>query len=229
VRQLRLEPILGERNLVHLWGRAGTGKTLLAVALATEASRHGCVEWINTDGKRSFVLPLKASIKAAGGYSSKVNVTLTRGCTEALETIMALPSTVPPGTTMIVVDPITRVIDMGNVDDIMWGRELREDALPALAALASGGVKVIIVSEVRSTEIGVLPVLYDSMKRWRPRSLKAVRGPGRHSTLLLPASEGEEVLAVMKLDDEGLLQLDYPSAQFLQERDHSCLERQSCA
>jgi hypothetical protein len=227
---LRLEPLVGSTRLLHLWGSAGSGKTLLAASLAAEASRSGIVEWINTDGKRGFIPILRANIAAVGGASSNIRVTLAQGSAEAQAAVMGTLEGTHPETRMVVVDPITRILDMSRVDDILWGRELIEDALPSLAALAERGIVVVLVSEVRSTEVGVVPVMHDSVKHWKPRSLRAARGPGRHSTLFLPTPEGEEVFAVLRVDERGLIQLDYPSAaQLLGESDRTCLERQSCA
>ncbi len=226
---MKLESLLGESNFLHIWGQAGTGKTLLATALAAQASRLGIVEYINTDGKRSFIRALKRHTSSFGGLTSRIRVTLADGASEAFGAVRSVASSVSPETSMVVVDPITRVLDMSTVDDVMWGQEMMEEVLPSLVALAEGGIRVLVVSEVRNTDVGLLPVMYDSVNRWKPRNLRATRGPGRHSTLMLPTPDGEEVLALMRVDDRGCLWLDYPAgAHILSEGEQSCLERQSC-
>jgi hypothetical protein len=229
VKRLKLRPLVGSSNLLHLWGPAGSGKTLLATSLAAEASRSGIVEWINTDGKRGFIPILRTNTAAVGGIFSNIRVTFAQGPAEARTAVMQTPETTHTGTRMVVVDSVTRVLDMSKVDDIMWGRELLEEALPSLAALAEKGIVIVLTSEVRSTEVGVVPVLHDSVGSWKPMTLRAARGPGRHSTLFLPTPEGEEVFAVLKVNERGFVQLDYPNAaQLLGEGDQTCLERQSC-
>lgn len=228
--QLRLEPISDNQTLVHLWGRAGSGKTLIASALAAEASRTGEVEWINTDGKSGFLGVLKSNTVAAGGSPSRIRLTMVHGHCSAIEAIRRVATQVPQQTKMIVVDTVTRILDMSTVDDVLWGREMIEEVLPLLAALSAKGITVILISEVRSTEVGLLPVMYNSIVRWKPRNLRLARGPGRHSTILLPSSEGEEVLALMKVNEQGLVQLHYPSeTNLLVDGDEACLERQSYA
>lgn len=220
---------MADSNFLHVWGQAGTGKTLLASALAADASRLGIVEYVNTDGKRSLVRALKAHTSIFGGRASNIRVSLPNGASEAIHVLRAVTLSAVPETRMIVVDPITRVLDMSTVDDVMWGRELIEEILPSLAALSARGVRTLLVSEVRNTEVGLLPVMHDSVKRWKPRNLRATKGPGRHSTLLLPTEEGEEVLALMRIDERGCLQLDYSmGAHILSGSEQSCLERQSC-
>jgi predicted nicotinamide N-methyase len=176
---------LGFRGLVHIRGPAGAGKSLLAVAIAAEVSTNSHVEWINTDGKSSFIPHLRRNIEARGGRMDSISITMAHNHNEALEAILNLVTLVEPDTALVVVDPVTRVVDMSNVDSTMWGEELIEKALPTLAALAANGVTVLATSENRSLLEGEdVPVHHQAIRRWADKEVAIQRERlGSYSTI----------------------------------------------
>ena len=113
---VRLEPrdILKMGDLIHIWGEAGSGKTLLACSLATEALGDGHVSWICTDGKRSFVSILKKNIGHLENPKFNTTVRIPTDHREVQETLVSLCDDLHPETAMVVVDPITRTLDMSR-------------------------------------------------------------------------------------------------------------------
>lgn len=212
-------------NLFHIWGEAGSGKTLLACAIAAEAIKEGHVRWVCTDGKRSFIRTLRANLLELNDHNITVSVSV--GHKEVQKYVLSLPKTVHPKTSLIVIDPITRVLDMSRQDSIMWGRELIEEALPSLVALNQNGVKVVLVSEVRCLEEETVPVMHGSISVWRPVDLHVVRSPGRNSDILEWRDPGHEhLLASMIVDQSGLIRLKTPK---MEGRLNLCLENHSSA
>jgi hypothetical protein len=211
-------------DLFHIWGDAGSGKTLLACALATEVLSQGHVSWICTDGKRSFISALKKNIAGLKAPEYNTTVRIPSNHREVQETIVSVCNDLHPETAMLVVDPITRTLDMSRRDALMWGRELVEEALPSLVALSDNEVKVVIVSEVRCLGDRTVPVMYDSIMRWHPTDLRLVRGPGRDSTIYLRNDDNEEPLARMTVEDSGIVRL---SDNLIQGRQNNCSENRS--
>ncbi|NHI88126.1 MAG: hypothetical protein EAX87_01315 [Candidatus Thorarchaeota archaeon] len=205
-------------DLFHIWGEAGSGKTLLACSLAAEAARDGIVRWICADGKRSFVRALKSNTK----NSSKITVNIFNGHKEVQEGILSVCEMLPDDTSLIVVDPITRVLDMTRREEIMWGRDLIENALPSLVALTERGVKVVLVSEVRSLEERVTPVMHESILIWKPVDIRVVRSLERDSRLLIDGNP----LARMMIDIKGVVRLSVPTQEW---RRSECSESQFSA
>jgi hypothetical protein len=166
-------------GLVHLWGLAGSGKTLLAASLAAVESASSSVEWISTDGKRSFVEYLLTSIRARGGRPENVSTTVVQGCKESINAILGLTNRVNELTSLIVVDSVTRVVDMSRNDPTLWGRDLIEVALPSLAGLADAfNLSVVLTSECRFFPgSGVFAVLHDSLKQWAEKDILLKRNP----------------------------------------------------
>lgn len=164
--------LLATNGITHLSGSAGTGKTLMAALIASLYTRNSRVQWVSTDGKSSFLAHLKRNMDHYGGKPSNLLVTMTSGSHEALEVILSLPSKLTEGTALIVIDPITRVLDMSRTSPDLWGRELFEDALPTLAAIAATmGLSVLITSEVRESESGLRAVYYQKIRRWAGMNL----------------------------------------------------------
>lgn len=221
--RLELRELLDMGNLFHIWGEAGTGKTLLACAMATEAVRGGHVRWICADGKRSFVRTLKTNLRELDGHNITVNV--PTGHEEVTETILSIHENIHPKTSMIVIDPITRVLDMSRRKSVMWGRELIEEALPSLVALSHRGVKIVLVSEVRYIEESSVPVMHSSISVWKPVDLHIVRGPSRDSTILERNEQGDDCpLVRMIVDSSGVIRLTSPIEE---RRQGECSESQS--
>lgn len=171
--------LLATNGITHLSGSAGTGKTLMAAFIASLYTRDSTVQWVSTDGKSSFLAYLKRNMDHYGGNPSNLLVTMTSGSAEALEVILSLPSKLTDGTALIVIDPITRVLDMARASPDLWGRELFEDALPTLAAMAATmGLSVLITSEVRESEDGLRAVYYQKIHRWARMNLYFERHRG---------------------------------------------------
>jgi len=184
---LRREALLGHEyslrasldlgGITNVIGPAGSGKTLLATAIAADASRTSHVEWINADSKRRFIPHLKATVKHLRGVESNVSVIMAEGHQQALNALLSLPMTITSDTSLIVIDPITRVLDMSRTDPILWGQVLIEEALPTLGALFwERNIDVIVVSEMRFLpEIGNHPVFLNKIARWADRTIKVCR------------------------------------------------------
>lgn len=219
-----MEPrdILHMGDLFHIWGEAGSGKTLLACALATESIKDGHVSWVCTDGKRSFVRALKNNIASLDEVVHNITLRIPTGHREVQETILSMSENIPPDTALVVVDPITRTLDMSRRDVIMWGRELIEEVLPSLVALRERGVQVVLVSEVRCLDEKIAPVFHESIARWKPIDIMLSKGPGRETTVHL----NEEQFARMTVDDSGVVSL---RRTMIQRRQNTCSENQSSA
>jgi hypothetical protein len=197
-------------GLTHVLGKAGSGKTMLAAAIAADASRMSQVEWINTDSKTRFIPHLKATVTHFGGVEKNVSVTMANGHRQALETVLNLPLILAPSTSLVVVDPITRVIDMARTDPILWGQELLEEALPTLAALTENRqVDVIVVSEMRTIpEVGDLPVHSIAISKWADKTVKVcLDSSGKSSSIFIEEEGDYREIAHLKVLDDGACQL----------------------
>ena len=199
---------LGLGGLIHLWGSAGSGKTLLAVALASDVSKHARVDWINTDGKKSFVSYLKKNIEATGGQADNVTITMTGDQTELLELIRTLPDTDLPS--LIVIDPITRVLDLARNDPILWGREIVEDVLPTLAGMVlANDLSIVITSESRMLEdSGNRAVHHNTIMKWIDHDLCLNRDmSGLRTHIVKQLEDSEEETAQLRVDQSGVLEI----------------------
>lgn len=151
-----------------------------------------------------------------GGKPSNLLVTMTSGSDEALEVILSLPSKITGGTALIVVDPITRVLDMARVSPDLWGRELFEDALPTLAAMAATmGLSVLITSEVRESESGLRAVYYQKIHRWASMNLYFERHRGFDvSRIFLLDQDGHPTsqMGSLEMDTNGCTMLQLRSS-----------------
>jgi len=206
-------PVLTETlaldGLIHLWGDAGSGKTLLACSIASEVSRYSKVEWINTDSKQSFIPNLKRTIESADGSIQNVSVTMARDRHEVRDLILGLARSLPEGVSLIVIDSITRLLDMAREDPILWGRELFEEALPTLAGIVDEkGVKIIITSESRAmSETGNLAVHHRTIKKWVDHDILLVRNALEDSTRIMrvvDTPENQELIGTLRLMENGI-------------------------
>lgn len=201
--------VLGLNGLIHLWGNAGSGKTLLTVALASDASKHCKVEWINTDGKRSFIKQLRDNVNAYGGKTENITVTMTNGKSELLTLIDSLPMNLQD-TQLIIIDPITRVLDMARDDPLMWGREIIETVLPTLTGIvAKGNADIIITSESRTMDDSQNKAVHHStITRWTDHDLRLLRDVVNAHTQILESFDNElHETALMKITGEGIIEI----------------------
>ena len=195
-------------GLIHLWGPAGSGKTLLAVALASDVSKNARVEWVCTDGKKSFVSYLKNNVAASGGSPENVSITMIINQSELVKLIRNLPESDLPS--LLVIDPITRVLDLGRKDPTMWGRELVEDVLPTLAGLATANdIAVIITSESRMLEDSDNHAVHHStIAKWIDHDLCLNRElSGSRTHIVRKHEDSDQEAAQLRVDQSGILEI----------------------
>ena len=182
---------------------------MLTTALASDASKVGHVEWINANAKMSFVNQIKRNIEFYGGRMDNITVTITESHRELCSIIESLPDTVS-GTSLLVIDPITRVIDMTHSDSILWGRELIEIVMPTLAGVVfQKETDIIVISESRMLEDSENhAVHHQSISRWIDHDLHLVRSPETADSQILRSSQDcTEALATMRIDDRGIAEI----------------------
>ncbi len=207
--QLEDDSMFGLNGLIHLSGVAGSGKTLFAVALASKATRSGKVLWINTDAKTAFVNHLKVNIDSVGGDKSAISILPIMGHKRVREAILNLPGSLDEDTVLIVVDPVTRALDMSHREDVMWGREMFEEVMPTLAGLViSRGLNVVIVSESRSFDHEPVAVFHRSIKGWADHDLVLSRRYGALVTDVARCqTEGKVPFVQFTLAEEGIVKV----------------------
>lgn len=209
VSKINLTEAFALDGLIHLWGDAGSGKTLFACLIASEVSRYSKVEWINTDAKQSFISFLKRSIDTVGGSIQNVSVTMANDRRQIHSLILGLSESIPDGVSLIVIDSITRLLDMAWEDPILWGRELFEEALPTLAGIVDEkGVTVILTSESRTMkDSGNLAVHHRTIKKWADHDIMLVRNALEDSTRIMRVIDGlddQEQIGILRLMEDGL-------------------------
>jgi hypothetical protein len=181
------------------------------VAIAAEASLYSRVEWISTDGKSSFVSHLKRNVDECSGKVGNIFVTMTHNHIDARKAILNLVPALEGSSALIVVDPLTRVVDMARSEPTMWGQELIEEVLPSLAALVANGSSVVVTSECRSLDEGEnAPVHYLAIRRWADNELLVQRDKsGRYSTIISinPKSGVHKQLGRLRLLETGLVEV----------------------
>ncbi|NWF95608.1 MAG: AAA family ATPase [Candidatus Thorarchaeota archaeon] len=190
------------RGLIHIWGAAGSGKSLLAAYMALAAVSRGRVVWLSLDGKMSVLRRLRSILEHHECAIDSVDVVVTEGHREAYNTVIEMTSRLDESTVLLVIDPITRVLDMSREEDLMWGRELIEDILPALAALTTTrSVTVVVVSEMREVSGRPVAVHYESILRWVDRDLVLRRRPFAHASEVYErtSKDREEMLGHLHL------------------------------
>ncbi|MFW9888371.1 MAG: hypothetical protein ACFFER_09325 [Candidatus Thorarchaeota archaeon] len=226
VREYSLRASLELRGIVHVIGHAGSGKTLLATAIAADASRTSHVEWINADSKKRFIPHLKATVKHLGGVESNVSVVMTKGHKQTQDAISELAMTIIPDTSLVVIDPITRVLDMSRSEPILWGQVLIEETLPTLGALSwERGIDIIAVSEMRfHPDIGNRPVFSNEIEKWADSTVKVCRDiSGKSSSVSIVENGDCHEVAQLRVLQNGacLLFLSHRQGVFT-----NCLEEE---
>ncbi len=202
-----LDDIQRNGGIVHLSGAAGTGKTLLASIIAAIFSRSGRVEWISTDGKSGFIKHLKRNLAHYEGVTSNITVTRVIGNSEVLQAISSLVNRLDQDTRLVVVDSITRVLDMSRKDPLLWGRTLFEEALPTLASLAiSHQVPIIIVSEIRESEGRPEAVHHRKILQWVQWDLVLERTMGLNFSKIMRIDSSDYTqnqIGKLEMDNSG--------------------------
>ena len=200
---------LGLSGLIHFWGTAGSGKTLIAVAIASDMSKYSKVEWINADGKKSFVTQLKKNVEVCNGHPENIVITFVQSPKALVDEIHALPDRIDE-TGLIIIDPITRVLDMAHRDPILWGQEIVEDILPTLAGITQQfNIDIIVTSECRSmSDLKIHAVHHETIAKWADHDLRIERDPtGLFSHILNLTPDKEQEAAIFKISEDGILSL----------------------
>jgi RecA/RadA recombinase len=198
------------KGLVHVMGLAGSGKTIFAARLAVEASRTGGVEWICNDNKSSVLRYLRSTAEAYQGLLERIYVTFTKNSAEALTAISSLPENLAAEDSLVVIDPITHTLDLGNVDSPMWGRELIEDVMPTLASLAKDkGIPILLISQCRYIpDLGVAPIHNATIKKWVDLEILVKRSYGESQSHMeaVTASGMSSTLGTTRLRNSSIVE-----------------------
>lgn len=197
---------LGLGGLIHIWGAAGTGKTLLACKIASEESKTGKVEWVNTDAKQSFIPYLKRLVESGDGILDNIVVTMVSDRSTIRNLILNLRDSLDRDVKLIVIDSITRVLDMARHDHTLWGRELIEEALPTLAGVVKSlGVNIIITSETRNVEnSGTIAVHHRAITQWSDHDICLVKDDVKDSSKLFNGAELESQIGIFNFSNNSL-------------------------
>ena len=206
--------LLGLSGLVHISGQSGSGKTLLAVALAADTAKHSYVDWINTDGKLSFTAYLRKNVQEDN--ANRINIQTPLGFRKSYDAIMNLEIR---DDSLVIIDTITRLLDMSSNSPELWGRELVEEVLPTVAAQAqSKNATVLLLSESRyRIDEKLKPVLHNIIDRWVDHHLELRREYLSKKSTIHQFDKDNEI-AYLLLDREGMIQIK------LQKEGDRCLE-----
>ncbi len=185
--------MLNLKGLTHVWGDAGSGKTLFAIAIAAPLTVNHHVLWMNTDGKWSFLNPLRNNISLNNGKRENVSVVMAHG--QALEQIQRLPKLINSNTRLVVIDSISRTVDLGRKDPTLWGREMLEEVMPTLSSLVmNSNLQILAINEMRFLNDHNVPLLYDIIRRFCDNDLEIRRDPTGISSILVNGNKIAETL-----------------------------------
>jgi hypothetical protein len=169
---------------------------------------------------------LKTNIVAAGGDKTAVSLlpVITHGM--ARDAVLDLPETLDQDTVLVVVDPVTRILDMSHREEVMWGRELFEEVLPTLAGLViARALSVVIVSESRNFDNEPAAVHHRSISRWVDHDLLLERRYGTKTSIVCKiGSEGDVPIFQFSLNNEGIIEIQPCESDNSEE--HRCSESQ---
>jgi hypothetical protein len=224
-----LKNLLRESSIIHIGGAGGSGKTLLAAELAAWKSRTNSVDWLCADGKRAFIGYLKRAVKSSGGVQSNLILTIADNHQGVLQSILSAHDRLRSDTALIIVDPITRVLDMSRKDEIMWGRALFEEALPTLAGLSiQREISLLITSEVRFRGDKTTPVFWENLRTWLDADLLIKKQPDSNISEIYDVTdqEAENLLASFTVNEAGLSFVEDESKRRIEE---NCSEGQYIA
>ncbi len=202
-----LNKLTQEKTITHIGGASGSGKTILAAELAAQKSRTNSVDWLCADGKRAFIGYLKRAVKSSGGVQSNLILTVADNHQDVLQSILSTPDRLRSNTEFIVVDPITRVLDMSRKDEIMWGRTLFEEALPTLVGLSiQRDLSLLITSEVRFRGDKTTPVFWDTLRTWLDADFLIKRLPDSNISEIYDVTDPntENFLTSFTVNEDGL-------------------------
>ena len=205
-----VDQLLEKGGIIHIRGESGSGKTVLASRIAAEVSRRGRVEWLCTDGKTAFTKSLKRNIQQYGGLSSNFLILQPRGHLEARIIIGSLRESVNHHTRLVVIDPLTRVLDMSRRTGDMWGRVLFEETLPTIAGIAmETSVCFIVTSEVRMLDEENSPIHHEKIRKWTDLELILARPRTSGRTTIHLQDDGQEpvYLGEMTITREGKVEI----------------------
>ncbi len=221
---------LNLHGFVHVWGSSGSGKTLFAMQAAATRSIESHVVWICTDLKTSFIPRLKELVDYHKGTASNITVIITRGSQETYETLLGLEHILLPATSLVIIDSLTRVLDMARRDPILWGREMVEDILPYLAGLASSKqLSLLCTSECRTLDLtGAKPVFHKTIQKWVNCEIRLSRPHGAKISEIIH-TQNDECIALQKIHVSGVPEITVDMQQKKSKEVPICSEEQSCA
>lgn len=210
-----MQNALNLKGLTHVWGDAGSGKTLFAVAIAAPLTSNHHILWVNTDGKWSFLNALRNNIALNTGKRENVSVVMAHG--QALEQILKLPEFITSSTRLVVIDSISRVVDLGRRDPILWGRELLEEVMPTLSAMVmDSDLRILAINEMRFFNNQNVPLLNNVIKRFCDNDIEVKRELTGMSSII---SNGNRV-AELLIEENGSIIIKPTSDS--EEEDWSC-------
>lgn len=188
-------------GLIHISGEPASGKTLFAIGYAAEASTKGEVLWVNTNGKMAFLSSLKRTISRRNGNVKSVRILTALGHKMVRQTISNIPSFLTDNTILVVIDSITRVLNMGLRVEPMWGRVLFEEILPGLTAISmTHNITILCISECRDVGGSKRAVYEEAMNRFANHEIRVSRT--RKSGISVAEIESKS-LAKIRLEKEG--------------------------
>jgi hypothetical protein len=204
VKQLKRDKCLDLNGVTHITGLAGSGKTILTSFIASQVVHDSYVHWVCTDNKYSFISYLKQNTPE--DKMPNVHIEIPEDHEQARACILALRDKVTiSDVSLVVIDSITRVIDMSHRDALLWGRELEDQVLPTLVALSKvHGIDVILTSESRLVKDKVVAVFAKQLSKWSDQEFVLKRDYLGKTVRICLGGE-ETPIAYMTRDSSGVV------------------------